>query len=63
MSANISAQRKDRCQVGLKYFVPVLVRKLVRSMSALNAAAVEQNIDLVSICYDFGDNLLYGILR
>ena len=63
MSSDISTQRKDRRQVGLQHFVPVLVRELMWSMSALNTAGVEQDVDLVSVCYDFGDDLLYGILR
>lgn len=50
--AHFAAQREDGAEVHLQDFVPVLVRELVRGVSSLDAAAVEQDVNAVAILED-----------
>lgn len=52
MCANFAAKSEDSAEVHLQDFVPVLVRELVRGVSSLNAAAVEQDVDAVAVLED-----------
>lgn len=60
MRAYISAECKDRVQVDVQDFIPVVVGELVCGVSSLDAAAVEQNVDLVAVRDDFLDEGGYG---
>jgi len=59
--AYISAECKDRVQVDVQDFIPVVVGELVCGVSSLDAAAVEQDVDLVAVRDDFLDEGGYGI--
>jgi hypothetical protein len=52
--AHVSAQSKHRIEVYVQHFVPVGIWELVGGMASLDAAAVEQDVDLMAV----GDDLL-----
>jgi hypothetical protein len=53
--ADFAAESEDCAQVDLKHFVPVIVGKLVGRMTALNATAVQENVDIVAVFEDLWD--------
>ena len=55
MCAHISAESEYRVEVYVEHFIPILVWELVGWVTALDAAAVEQDVDLVAV----GEDLLY----
>lgn len=54
MRSHVAAEREDRAEVDLQHFVPVVLGELVRGMAALDAAAVQQDVDAVAVCEDLG---------
>lgn len=61
MSAHISAESEHRIEVYIQHFIPVVVGELVSGVAALDAAAVEQDVDLVAVCDDFFDEGRDGV--
>lgn len=57
MSADVAAQREDACEIDLQHRVPVAVGELVRWVTLLDAAAVEQDVDSVAVAEDLGCEL------
>lgn len=55
MCAHVAAEREDGRQVDLQDFVPVGRGELVGWVSALDAGAVEQDVDRVAVVQDLGD--------
>lgn len=53
--ADFAAEREDCAEVDLQHFVPVVVGELVRGVAALDAAAVEEDVDAVTVFEDLGD--------
>jgi hypothetical protein len=53
--ADFAAEGEDCAEVDLQHFVPVVVGELVRRVAALDAAAVEENMDNVAVFEDFRD--------
>jgi len=54
MRAYIPTQCEDRREINLQHGLPVLVWKLVRGMPLLYPAAVEQDVDSVSVIENLG---------
>ena len=49
MCADVAAECEDGCEVYLEDGLPVVVWELVRWVSLLDAAAVEQDVDSVAV--------------
>lgn len=63
MRTNISAQREYCIEIHLKDLIPVLIWELVCWMSSLDTAAVEQDMYVVAICYNPGDQSFNRLSR
>ena len=59
---DVAAQREDGRQVYLQHGVPIAVRELVCGVALLDAAAVEQDVDSVSVGQDLGRELCYALV-
>lgn len=55
MCTDFAAECEDCAEVDLKHFVPVVVGELVRGVAALDATAVQENMDIVAIFEDLWD--------
>jgi hypothetical protein len=53
--ADFAAEGEDCAEVDLEYFVPVVVRELVRRVAALDATAVQENMDIVAVFENLWD--------
>jgi hypothetical protein len=53
--ADFAAEGEDCAEVDLQHFVPVVVGELVRRVAALDATAVEEDMDTVTVFEDFRD--------
>jgi hypothetical protein len=53
--ANFTAKREDCAQVDLQDIVPVIVGELMRRVAALDPAAVEQDVDVVAVFKNLGN--------
>jgi hypothetical protein len=58
--AYVAAEREDGVQVDLEDFVPVVVGELMAWVAALDACAVDEDLDGVSCCEDGGCYGGYG---
>lgn len=59
MRAHVAAERENGRKVGLYDLGPDVVGELVGRVAALDAAAVEQDVDLVAVGEDLGDEGFY----
>ena len=55
--AHFTAEGEDGCEVYLEDFVPVVVGELVGGVAALDAAAVEEDVDGLAGGGEFGHEL------
>jgi len=53
--ADFAAESEDCAEVDLEHFVPVVVGELVGGVTALDATAVQEDIDIVAVFEDLRD--------
>jgi hypothetical protein len=63
VGADVAAESKDTCEVYLQDGLPVFVGELVGRVTALNAAAIQQDVDFVAVFEDCGDKGGDGFVR